>query len=62
MMSLPAMSLGVRLCVSRKAGQGEVGGCTRRMQNSMAVSGLVFRSDLVGTGEGHFYPFRHKWS
>ena len=31
-----------------------MGGCTRRMHpkdaNSMAASGLVFRSDLVGTG------------
>ena len=47
MMSLPAMSLGLRFCVSRnfeRAGQGEVGA------NSMAASGLVFRSDLVGTG------------
>ena len=36
---------------AERAGQGEVGGCTRRVQiNSMAVSGLRNRKVLVGTG------------
>ena len=51
MMSLPAMSLGLRFCVSRKGGTGG-GGCVHpKGANSMAMaaSGLVFRSDLVGT-------------
>ena len=44
------MSLGLRFCVSRKGGTGG-GGCVRpKGANSMAASGLVFRSDLVGTG------------
>ena len=47
MMSLPAMSLGLRFCMSRKGGTG--GGGLVKGANSMAVSGLVFRSDLVGT-------------
>ena len=49
MMSLPAMSSGLRFCVSRKG--GTVGGVWVHLkgENSMATSGLVFRSDLVGT-------------
>ena len=47
MMSLPAMSYGDRFCVSRKGG---IGGVHPKGANSMAASGLVFRSDLVGTG------------
>ena len=47
MMSLPAMSYGDRFCVSRKGG---IGGVHPKGANSMATSGLVFRSDLVGTG------------
>jgi len=67
MMSLPVMSLGLRFCVSRKGGTGGGGGgwVYPKGANSMAASGLVFRSDLVGTGKaisGHFYPFWHKWS
>ena len=50
MMSLPAMSLGLRFCVSRKGGTGGGGWVHLKGANSMAVSGLVFRSDLVGTG------------
>ena len=50
MMSLPAMSLGLRFCVSRKGGTGGGGWVHPKGANSMAVSGLVFRSDLVGTG------------
>jgi len=50
MMSLPAMSLGLWFCVSRKGGTGGGGWVHLKGANSMAVSGLVFRSDLVGTG------------
>ena len=50
MMSLPAMSLGLRFCVSRKGETGGGGWVHPKAANSMAVSGLVFRSDLVGTG------------
>ena len=45
MISLPAMSFGLRFCVSRKGRTGDLKGA-----NSMAMSGLIFRSDLVGTG------------
>ena len=52
MMSLPAMSLGpgLRFCVSRKGGTGGGEWVHPKGANSMAASGLVFRSDLVGTG------------
>ena len=50
MMSLLAMSLGLRFCVSRKCGTGGGGWVHSKGENSMAASGLVFRSDLVGTG------------
>ena len=50
MMSLPAMSLGLRFYVSRKGGTGGSGWVHPKGANSMAASGLVFRSDLVGTG------------
>ena len=50
MMSLPAMSLGLRFRISRKGGTGGGGWMHPKDANSMAVSGLVFRSDLVGTG------------
>ena len=46
----PAMSLGLRFCVSRKGGTGGGGWVHPKGANSMAASGLVFRSDLVGTG------------
>ena len=49
-MSLPAMSLGFRFCVSRKGGIGGGGWVHPKGANSMAASGLVLRSDLVGTG------------
>ena len=49
-MSLPAMSLGLRFCVSRKSGTGGDGWVHPKGANSMAASGFVFRSDLVGTG------------
>jgi len=49
-MSLPAMSLGLRFCVSRK-GQTEGGGWVHpKGANSMAMSGLTCRKALVGTG------------
>ena len=44
------MSLGLRFCVSRKGGTGEGGWVQPKGANSMAASGLVLRSDLVGTG------------
>ena len=50
MMSLPAMSLGLRFCASRKGRTGGGGWVHPKGVNSMAASGLVLRSDLVGTG------------
>ena len=50
MMSLPAMSLGLRFCVTRKGGTGGGGWVHPKGANSMATSGLVLKSDLVGTG------------
>jgi len=50
MISLPAMTLGLRFCVSRKGRTGGGGWVHLKGANSMAASGLVFRSDLVGTG------------
>ena len=47
MMSHPAMSLGDRFCESRKAGQGEVDGCTRKVQTAWPCR----RKVLVGTGK-----------
>ena len=49
MMSLPAMSLGLRFCMSRKGGTGGGGWVHPKGANSMAVSGLVSRNNLVGT-------------
>ena len=50
MVSLPAMSLGDRFCVSRKGGTWGGGWVHPKGANSMVTSGLAFRSDLVGTG------------
>jgi len=50
MMSLPAMFLGLRFCMSRKGRTGGGGWVHSKGANSMATSGLVFRSNLVGTG------------
>jgi len=50
MISLLAMSLGLRFYVSRKGGTGGGGWVHVSGANSMAVSGLISRSDLVGTG------------
>ena len=56
-MSLPAMSLGLRFCVNRKGGTGGGGWLHPKGANSMAVSGLVFRSNLVGTWRAISIPF-----
>jgi len=50
MVSFPALSLGLRFCVSRKGRTGGGGRVHLKDANSMAASGLNFRSDLVGTG------------
>jgi len=50
MMSLPAMSLGLRFCISGKGGTGGGGWVHPKGANYTAASGLVFRSNLVGTG------------
>jgi len=57
MMSLPAMTSRDRFCVSRKGGTGGGGWVHPKGANSMAASGLVFRSDLVGTGRAIFILF-----
>ena len=50
MVSLLAMSFGGRFCFSRKGGTGGGGWVHPKGANSMTASGLIFRSDLVGTG------------
>jgi len=50
MMSLLAMSLGLRFYVSRKSGDRGRWVVHPKGANSMAMSGLVLRSDLVSTG------------
>ena len=49
-MSLPAMSLGLRFCVSRKDRTGGGGWVHPKGANSMVMSGLTCRKALVGTG------------
>jgi len=49
MMSLPAMSFRVRFYFSRKGGIGGGGWVYPKGAISMAASGLVFRSDVIGT-------------
>jgi len=49
-MSLQAMSFGDRFCFSSKGGIGGGGWVHPKGANSMAASGLVLRSNLVGTG------------
>jgi len=61
MMSLPAMSLGLRFCVRKKGGTGGGEWVHPKGANSMAVSGLVSINDLVGTGRA-ISVFWHKWS
>ena len=57
MMSHPAMSLGDRLCTSRKGRAGE-GGCVHpKGANSMAVSALSFEQPLVGAEYRPFLGF-----
>jgi len=50
MMSYPAMSLGDRLCESRRSGQGEVGGCTQKVQTAWPCLDLSAKKLLVGAG------------
>ena len=50
MMSHPAMSLGDRLCASRKGWAGGGGWVHPKGANSMAESGLSFEQPLVGAG------------
>jgi len=50
MMSLLAMSLGLGFCMSRRGRIGGGGWVHPKDANSVAVSGLVSRNDLVGTG------------
>ena len=54
MMSLPAMSFRHRFCMSRKGRTGGGGWVHPEGANSMAVSELILRSDLVGTGRAIF--------
>ena len=58
MMSLPTMSLGLRFYVSRKGGTGGGRWVHPKGANSMAASGLVLRSNLVGTGRAISILFR----
>ena len=57
MMLLPAMYFGDRFFFSRKGGIGGGGWLHPKVANSMAVSGLVSISNLVGTGRAIFCPF-----
>ena len=56
MMSLPAMSLGLRFCVSRKGGTGEVGGCTQRVQTAWPRLGSSLEATWLALG-GPFLSF-----
>ena len=47
MMSLLAMSLGLRFCVSRKGGTGGGGWVHPKGANSMATSGLVLTGRAI---------------
>ena len=49
-MSLPAMSLGLRLCASRKGGTGGGGQVSTLGPGNMAASGLSCRKPLVIPG------------
>ena len=49
-MSLPAMSLGLRFCASRKGGTGGGGWVSILSPGNMAASGLSCRKPLGGTG------------
>ena len=67
MMSHPAMSLGDRLCASRKGGAGGGGWVHPKGANSMAVPGLSFEQPLVGAGYANSWVLsinrpRKQWS
>ena len=47
----PRMFFGDRFCFSRKGGTGRGGWVHPKGVNSMAMSGLGYRNDLVGTGK-----------
>ena len=49
-MSLPAISLGLRLCTSRKGGTGGGGQVSTLGPGNMAPSGLSYRKPLISTG------------
>ena len=49
-MSLPAMSLELRFCASRKGGTGEGGRVSTLGPGNMAASGLSCRKPLVSPG------------
>ena len=55
-MSLPAMSLGLRFCVSRKGGTGGGGWVHLKGANSMAASGLILEATWLAL-EGPFLSF-----
>jgi len=56
-MSLLAMSLGLRFCTSRKGGQGEVGGFQPWAQVTWLLLGLAVESLWLA---GHFSPPVHE--
>ena len=58
-MLLPAVSFGDRFYFRKNHRIGGGGWVHPKGANSMAVSGLGSRDDLVGTGEGCFCPFWH---
>ena len=49
-MSLPALSLGLRFCTSRKGGTGGGGQVSTMGPGNVAASGFSCRKPLVGTG------------
>jgi len=61
-MSLPAMSFGDRFRFSRKGGIGGGGWVHLKGANNMTASGLISRSNLVGTGRAISVSFGIKWS
>jgi len=56
MISLPAMSFGLRFCVSRKGRTGEVGGCTWRVQTVWPCLGSSLEATWLALG-GPFLSF-----
>ena len=49
-MSLPAISFGDGFCFSRKGGIGGSGWVHPQSADSMGMSGLGYKNNLVGTG------------